>query len=291
VLSLNGDGTGKMEDTPIKFTVKGSTLVIEEGGEVNRYGFVQKGNALTLSGGDLDRPMTFERQGATAPTGLGARRAQAAAEAAPAEAGGKRRGGIVGLWQGPNGLVDIREATIVIGNESFPYTANGAAMTVTTKDGPLQVPYQLQGDVMNVVFLGQPQTLKRAAPAAKRAGSGGVPAELAGKWCYFAGMSANGGGGRMTDECFTLYPNGTYDYHRESSASAYAPGVYGGTASQSNDSGTWTATDTRMNVSSRAAGTLSYQLEKRNHPKNTSDPMLCLDGKCFVTATQRPPWR
>ncbi len=34
----------------------------------------------------------------------------------------------------------------------------------------------------------------------------------------------------------------------------------------------------------------TYQLEKRNHPKN-NDPMLLLDGQSFVTYYQKPPWR
>jgi len=94
----------------------------------------------------------------------------------------------------------------------------------------------------------------------------------------------------MTDECFTLNADGTYQYYRESSASAYAPGIYGSTASQSSDSGTWTATETTITANSRTQGTLTYTLEKKNHPR-AGDPILYLDGHCFVTATQRPPWR
>jgi hypothetical protein len=34
----------------------------------------------------------------------------------------------------------------------------------------------------------------------------------------------------------------------------------------------------------------SQLLERQNHPQNTNDPMLVLDGKPYVTATQRKPW-
>src|SRR5688572_6436509 len=144
VLTLDGNGSGTLEGAPFRYTVKGSTLVVDEGGEVNNYAFSLKGNALTLSGGDLDRPMTFQRQG-------GAPQAAEKGSAPPptpakAEPPGKARGGagIVGLWQGPNGAVDIRaNGTIVIANESYPYTATGSVITVTLKEGPLQVPYQL----------------------------------------------------------------------------------------------------------------------------------------------------
>ncbi|HZV69137.1 MAG TPA: hypothetical protein VFG10_06315 [Saprospiraceae bacterium] len=32
-------------------------------------------------------------------------------------------------------------------------------------------------------------------------------------------------------------------------------------------------------------------LEQRNHPKNVNDPMIVLDGRAFVTAYNKPPWR
>jgi hypothetical protein len=45
-----------------------------------------------------------------------------------------------------------------------------------------------------------------------------------------------------------------------------------------------------LTVNSRTAGTNSYTLVRKNHPKN-NDPMLCLDGRCFVTYGPKPPWR
>ncbi len=63
---------------------------------------------------------------------------------------------------------------------------------------------------------------------------------------------------------------GIYSYHRESSKSAYATGMYGATPSRIDEAGT-------------------CSLSRRNHPR-TGDPMLCLDDLCFVTYHQRPPW-
>ena len=34
----------------------------------------------------------------------------------------------------------------------------------------------------------------------------------------------------------------------------------------------------------------TFTVEKRNHPKNKRDPMICLDGDCYTTAYNRPPW-
>src|SRR5205807_277426 len=98
VLTLSADGTGKLDEAKIKYTIKGNTLSVEEGGAVNHYTFTLKDNHLTLAGGDLTQPMTFERQGASSATGLGARRNQAAASEATAAAN-TLPVGPVGTWE------------------------------------------------------------------------------------------------------------------------------------------------------------------------------------------------
>lgn len=206
---------------------------------------------------------------------------------------------LVGTWQGSDGIVKVNaDGTLAIADGTrYRYTIQGNMLVLTGADGVTVVPFELKGDVLTVLVNGQLQTLQRVRADASdtRATGGTTPqgataAELAGKWCYFANFNANSGGGRMTDECFTIYANGTYQYHRETSASAYAPGIYGSTASQTDDSGTWTLAGNTLTVVSRTQGTASYTLEKKNHPK-TRDPMLCLDGRCFVTYGPKPPWR
>lgn len=114
--------------------------------------------------------------------------------------------------------------------------------------------------------------------------NGSVPQELVGKWCYLANIQANDGG-RMSERCFVLNANGTYQYHAETSNS----NPYGGSSSETNDSGRWTATANSITAYSNSGETYNYSLEKRNHPK-TGDPMLIVDGDAFVTYNQRQPW-
>lgn len=383
VLTLNADGTGKLDDSAIKYTIKGNVLLVEESGVINKYTFALQGDVLTLLGGDLEKPMAFERQGASPAKGLGARIKQAAV-ASPASGGpagiwetvgpngtirlalkpdgtgtfgggpvrwefnqgilsltgpngttimynatltatsltvsgagltnpvsfrrvqseesanppkaqeaSKGRGGLVGKWQGPQGIVQINEdGSMIIQGTNYRYTVQGNTLTLIASDGILPVPFELSGDRLTVTIGGQSQTLQRvpADSSGSSTNQAGVAAELAGKWCYFSNFNANTGGGSMTDECFTLYPNGTYQYHREGSISAYAPGIYGATASQTDDSGTWSLSGSTLTAVSRTQGTSTYTLVKRNHPK-TNDPMLCLDGRCFVTYGPKPPWR
>ena len=66
--------------------------------------------------------------------------------------------------------------------------------------------------------------------------------------------------------------------------------MYGGTNSQSSDSGRWSYDGARLTAHSRTGKVASYALEKRNHPKNKRDPMICLDGKCYVTYYNKPAW-
>ena len=117
----------------------------------------------------------------------------------------------------------------------------------------------------------------------------GVLRELVGKWCEVKNFSANAGGGSASSSCFELRADCSYVYASERSMSAYAPGMYGGTSSSSNDAGRWSATASSITARSQRGTTTTYRLEKRNHPRN-GDPMLCLDGDCYVTYYQKRPW-
>jgi hypothetical protein len=61
-LILNADGTGQM-DGPIQWQVQGNKLVITEDDGSTEYHFALKGSKLTVSGGDLETPLTLTRIG------------------------------------------------------------------------------------------------------------------------------------------------------------------------------------------------------------------------------------
>jgi hypothetical protein len=134
----------------------------------------------------------------------------------------------------------------------------------------------------------KPAQAKAPSKAASPSAGGGQ--ELVGKWCNMSTFTANRGGGSQRSECFTINADGTYTYAYEGSMSATAPGMYGGTASQSGDAGRWSYDGQRLTAHSRSGKTASYALEKRNHPKNKRDPMICLDGTCYVTYFNKPAW-
>jgi hypothetical protein len=122
----------------------------------------------------------------------------------------------------------------------------------------------------------------KSAPDAAVAATGS--GDIAGKWCYMSNIYASTGG-RISNRCFTLNPNGTYEYYGETSSS----GQYGSAASQESDRGTWTATGTTLDANSAKYGKRTYRLEKKNHPK-TKDPMLVIEGEAYVTYYQKASW-
>lgn len=282
-MTLNPDGTGTLDGTPIKYTVKGARLIVNEEGTINNYTFKLTGDVMVVSGGDLDSPLTFQRQGSG--RGLGGRKSQpaAASEAKP------REKGLVGRWQSSQATVQINDdGTLVLDGKTYRYNVKGNIITIADSEGSMQFPFQLAGDSLNVLVNGEVVVYKRIAEGlgSARGGesAGANPPELFGKWCYMSNVNT-GSGGRLSNRCFTLYENGTYEYFSETSSS----GPVASSASQESDSGTWTATATTITRNSRTLGLETYPLEKRNHPK-TGDPMLVLDGDAYVTYSPRRPW-
>src|SRR5262245_6292688 len=165
------------------------------------------------------------------------------------------------------------------------------------KDGKLNV---AGGNLAGIVTLTKGTAAADAAKAklasakpAAGAGSAAVSSngqELVGKWCLMSTFTANAGGGSSRMTCFELKPDGTYFYKHEGSMSANAPGMWGGTSSQSQDAGRWKVSGNQLVAQSQSGKTNSYTLEKRNHPKNKRDPMICLNGECYVTFYNKPPW-
>jgi len=62
-ITLDKDGAAKMDSAPLKYTVEGDKLSMIDGDTTTAYKFSAAGDTLKLSGGDLDREVTFHRKG------------------------------------------------------------------------------------------------------------------------------------------------------------------------------------------------------------------------------------
>lgn len=212
---------------------------------------------------------------------------------------------LFGTW---SGLVDGEPLVVEFGEnangkvngEPMRWQSSGSMLFLEQQGHVQTYHWQVQAGKLRIAGgdLDRPATLTRgtkAADAAKakqakaRASGASAGQELVGKWCQVSTFTANQGGSQRS-ACFELRPDGSYVYQYEGSMSAAAPGVRGGTASQSSDAGRWSVQGGRLVAQSRSGKVSSYRLEKRNHPKNKRDPMICLDGECYVTFYNKPPW-
>jgi hypothetical protein len=182
-------------------------------------------------------------------------------------------------WQALGPLLFVQQQ----GSEAVGYSFE-------VKGGKLSI---AGGDLSGVVTLSRGTAAADAAKAVTPAKAGAQVStsgqELVGKWCKMSTFTANSGGSSRST-CFELRADGTYLYQHEGSMSASAPGMYGGTASQSSDAGRWKVSGNQLTAQSQRGTVNTYTLEKRNHPKNKRDPMICLDGECYVTFYNKPPW-
>lgn len=286
-LMLNADGSGEFDGDAIKYTTQGSNLAITvvQQNQTTVYTYTQQGNSLTVSGGDLDQAITFTRNGST-PQPVSANASTPSNEKS-----------ILGVWSGNGETIEFNhQGQCLYLGQTYPYQLSGGHVTLQTPQGNLMMAYAVSGNELSLTVNGQ--TIKYSKGGSATPGSNVTPSpggrrvaqELVGKWCYVNVNSTNSGGS-STEQCITLNADGSYEYYGESSRSVNTNSYAGGTNSQSSDRGTWTYDGIRIYyTSSSGAGSGSYVLEKRNHPKN-NDPMIVLDGTTYVTFYQKSPWR
>ena len=289
-LMLNADGSGEFDGETITFTSQANKLTIKQGSESNIYSFTLQGNSLTLSGGDLEQAIIFTRSGAQGP-------AQTAeptvSQSAPDQASSSA---LIGSWSNYGEAMEFKaNGQCVYLGQTFPYSVSGNHIILQTAQGNVIMAYVINGSQLNLTVNGKNLIYNKgkanaAAPNQPNASGNNSKLDLSlvGKWCYI-NVTTTGSGGSSTDACIVLNEDGTYTYQSERTMSASGEGFSAGTGSQSSDAGTWWIEGDRIYYNSQTKGQGSYQLVKRNHPKN-NDPMIVLDGTAYVTFYQKPPW-
>lgn len=289
-LMLNADGSGEFDGEMIKFTTQNNQLSLTQAGQTTVYTYSLQGNALTLSGGDLDGSVTFTRS-----DGKTQQEPQVGGTQQMANPGSADQA-IMGVWSGNGETIEFKPDGVCnyLGN-TFQYQLSSGFVTLVTSQGNATFSYVVKGNQLSLSGNNKTVTYTKGAghnltqPGAG-AGQGQVAMELVGKWCWTDVNSYNSGAS-SSSTCITLNGDGTYQYYSESSRSVNTPDFAGGTNSQSADNGTWWVQGDRIFYNSPTRGQGSYRLEKRNHPKNVNDPMIVLDGEAYVTFYNKPPWR
>lgn len=178
VVTFDADGTGKMNDTRMDYTVTGDRLTISVAGSAVAYSLKLDGDTLVISGGDLDAPTSFARKTPPKKVGLGG-----ALKEAPTVESSERRT-IVGEWRGKDGSVfKVEKDECSVGGKKFACTIDADALTITAVNGSkVKWPYKLDGDTLEITVGGDKQTWTRAAASSDGATTKPAKKGLAGKW-------------------------------------------------------------------------------------------------------------
>lgn len=296
ILELKSDGSGTFDGEKITYTSTAAALNLKTGGETTSYQYKLNDNTLTLSGGDLDSPINFTRSGANPPS------TSYVSPKSPTSAPKTSNTTLSGTWSGNGVTVTFQSNGQGVYNDApFTYTTTGNTLIATGSEGTSYFQYEISGNYLTLLANGTSTILQRGAANATPSNNtyagtpttsgqlqGTIDPSVVGKWCW-ANTSSTYSTSSSSSRCIVINANGTYEYYYEGSISGYSGGGYGGSASQSSDSGTWRLKGNQLYVQSQAEGFKIYSFEKRNHPKN-SDPMIVIDGETFVTFYQRSPW-
>lgn len=288
VLMLNEDNTGEFDGESITYSLGKDKLTIKQASVTTTYNFTHQHNLLTLSGGDLESPVSFTRRGSSEISEAPSQKPLAQAKKSITTNSAK----LIGRWSGNGEAIEFKkDGTCNYLGQTYPYQISADNVTLSTSQGNIPMTYTVAGNQLTLLVNGRQLIyMKDSADNVKKGITtrGSVSQELVGKWCYINVNSTNSGSS-SSSTCLTLNADGTYEYFGESSRSVNTADVNGGTASQQSDRGTWSAEGDRIYYNSPTRGQGSYQFQKRNHPKN-GDPMIVIHGSAFVTFYNKPPW-
>ena len=147
--------------------------------------------------------------------------------------------GLVGTWRGPESTIELsKDGTTVVNGIKYRYTVEASVIILVGSDGIFRFPYQLKGDVLNVLVNGALQTYKCVAPGTAPQSNGELSEEilLSSAWCTF---SYNKITGYSSSTKWVFSPDGTFS--KGGRAEGYSSGGGGSMASQhdSRSGGRW----------------------------------------------------
>jgi hypothetical protein len=325
ILMLNADGKGDFDGEPVRYTAKDGklSLTIIAQNETTIYSYALNGNALVVSGGDLEQPITFTKTSSQAATSTAAgptsittpanSAPSSTTLAAPATVAATTttstaqqqsaltpEQAILGTWTGNNESMEFRaDGKCVCNGETIAYQVSKSNLVLNTAQGTEMMNYTINGNQLRTTVNGAQfvyTRVEQARPAGAKQGPRGVPSsnsraipqDLVGKWCW---INVNSNSSFPSGNCIVLNGDGTYKYNSETPRAGSADAQTGGTASQASDQGKWWVEGDRIFYTSTTQGQGSYLLEKKNHPRNFGDPMIVLDGQSYLTSALRQPWK
>ncbi len=296
VLEFTDAQNGSFEGENFTYQLKSSaSLVLVIHGQSTTYSYQLQGDRLTLSGGDLDAAISFSKSASPAKKSAPVTTPNSTPLTSPATSTAPANNALIGRWLGQGEVLEFnKDGKCIFKDVELNYTLTATQIIIDVQAQKLTMPYTLADNELQLNLNNQTYYYRKEGSPPRKSSSKNPP-ELAGKWCYMStymlnSNSGGGTGGSSSEECITLHANGQFEYYAENSMSTNTNSYWGGTSSQNSDSGSWWFDGEKIHYQSQRTGKSgSYQLEKRNHPKNR-DPMIVLDGRAYVTQYQKAPW-
>jgi hypothetical protein len=206
-LMLNPDGRGEFDGDAIRYTAKDGklSLTIVAQNQTTVYGYVLNANALTVSGGDLEQPVTFTKAGTTTTIATSSAPATISAIATPASTApaattlaapmGSAPAGattvatvqqtaavpqspptpeqaLIGTWTGNNESMEFRpDGKCIYNGTAIDYQVSRNNLILNTQQGTEVMAYTVTGNQLRMTINGAQYTYTKVEPS--RQGSGG----------------------------------------------------------------------------------------------------------------------
>src|SRR5471030_626328 len=124
VLTLKPGGKGSFDGDAITYTTTSNTLAIKKGTKTTNYTYQLKEGKCILSGGDLDKPLSFTRKEMSDNTAS------------------KVDNGLSGTWTGQNMEFIFHDDGTMIFKNPLTYTVKGNIVTLINAEKKLTLPYE-----------------------------------------------------------------------------------------------------------------------------------------------------
>jgi hypothetical protein len=276
MLMLDSHGSGQLNGRAIKFvTHRHDKLHITEASVTTIYTYSLTDDLLTLSGGDLQTPISLAR-GSSAMHTTSSNTQDNSEHHIPKK--------LLGLWKGYEETIQFKpDAQCIYRDKIWPYIVSNDVITLQTPQGNFIMKYAIEGRNLHLTFgeADHVYTKEISVELVQTPEGKTLDLSIAGKWCF---VLASLGTGKST-ECMIFNPDGTYAYSTETSQN----GSSNLKTSLYSDEGTWWLESNQIFFLTEKQGQGSYNFEKINHPES-GEAMISFDGKTFVSASNHAPW-
>lgn len=178
VMTFQPNGTGTLQSgsevSYFKWHITDDILTMDGGGSVFVVQIAVAADTLTMTDNNTQVPAIWHRthempqavQKESPPATPQTQYPESNSSANQPKTNEKNIKGLIGYWKNAEGnIMQFKnDGTAIIGGSQYKYTVSGDIITLTGYDGSMQMPYKLNGHVLNLTLNEQAITLNRSLP-------------------------------------------------------------------------------------------------------------------------------